>query len=112
MLNRLIYTLTNLARKIGVRFHEEQDARVQAMRQTIERLGGIQFTIEIDKHGNWAAESVNIKGIITGGTSKKNMNETIKDAIFTYFEIPPQLCNDRLMRAPDEPIKLEQRIYA
>jgi len=82
------------------------------MQETIKKLNGIQFNIEISSNGSWTAESMNIDGILTGGTRKDRMNETIKDAIFTYFEIPPQLCNDRLVKSSNEPVKLEQRVYA
>jgi hypothetical protein len=97
---------------VGWNFHEATDPRVKIMRGTIQKLGSINFNIEVFPDGSWAAESINLDGIITGGTNKKNINETLKDAVFTYFEIPPQLCNDNLMKASDEPMKLEQRVYA
>ena len=108
----VIYKLARALRRLGFNFHEENDPRVKAMRETIRKLGSIQFKIEVFPDGSWAAESMNLDGIITGGTNKDSINETLKDAAFTYFEIPPQLCNDTLMRASDEPMKLEQRVYA
>lgn len=111
-MTNFIYRLAQMLRRIGYDFHEEKDPRVQAMRKAIRDLGSIQFKIEVFPDGSWAAESTNIDGIITGGTNKDSINETLKDAVFTYFEIPPQLCNDSLMRSLDEPMKLEQRVYA
>ena len=110
-MTKAIYLFSQALRRLGVRFHEEQDPRVQAMQKTIHDLGSIQFKIEIYEDGSWVAESTNIDGIITGGTNKDNINETLKDAVFTYFEIPPHLCNDALVKGSDEPLKLEQRVY-
>ena len=112
MLNKLVYNLAQAARKVGVNFHEENDSRVQAMQKTISKLGGIQFTIEVDKDGNWAAESTNIDGIITGGYRFQDAAPQLKDAIFTYFEIPPHLCHDALIQAEGETLRLTQRVYA
>ncbi|MEK7516305.1 MAG: hypothetical protein AAB562_01785 [Patescibacteria group bacterium] len=111
-MNKIIYKLAQLLRRMGINFHEANDPRVKEMREVIRKLGSIQFKIEIFSDGSWAAESTNVDGIITGGTNKDNINETLKDAVFTYFEIPPHLCNDALMRAQDEPLELEQRVYA
>ncbi len=111
-MTNVVYKMAQALRRVGFNFHEENDPRVKAMRETIHKLGSIKFNIEVFENGSWAAESTNLDGIITGGTNKENINETLKDAVFTYFEIPPQLCNDSLMRASDEPMKLEQRVYA
>ncbi len=111
-MTNFVYSLAQALRHLGFNFHEENDARVKAMREEIRKLGSIKFDIEVFQDGSWAAESTNFDGIITGGTNKEHINETLKDAVFTYFEIPPQLCNDSLMRSSDEPMKLEQRVYA
>ncbi|MBP9864494.1 hypothetical protein KBC54_03540 [Patescibacteria group bacterium] len=110
-MTNVVYKIAQVLRRAGFNFHEENDLRVKAMRQTIQELGSIKFNIEVFKDGTWAAESTNLDGVITGGTNKENINETLKDAVFTYFEIPPQLCNDSLVRGSDEPMKLEQRLY-
>lgn len=111
-MRKLIYLVAQKLRNWGVDFHEKADLRVQKMQKSIESIGGINFTIELFDDGSWVAESTNIDGILTGGTSRDGFHETLKDAVFTYFEIPPQLCNDTLIKSPGEPIKLEQRIYA
>jgi hypothetical protein len=111
-MTKVIYRLSQALRRLGFSFHEERDPRVQAMRKAIRDLGSINFNIEVFKDGSWAAESINIDGIITGGTNKDHINETLKDAVFTYFEIPPHLCNDALVKGSDEPLRLEQRVYA
>jgi hypothetical protein len=111
-MTKSIYLISQALRRLGFRFHEEQDPRVKAMQKAIHELGSIKFAIEISKDGSWAAESTNIDGIITGGTNKDSINETLKDAVFTYFEIPPHLCNDALVKGSDEPLRLEQRVYA
>lgn len=111
-MNKLIYKLAQYLRSVGFNFHEENDPRVKAMREKIAMLGGVQFNLEFFPDGTWAAESINVDGIITGGSHRKNVNAILKDAVFTYFEIPPLLCNDSLIRAPEEPLRLEQRVYA
>ncbi|MEK7105143.1 MAG: hypothetical protein AAB865_00440, partial [Patescibacteria group bacterium] len=67
------------------------------METEIQKLGSIEFKIELQPDGSWVAESTNLDGIITGGSKRQNINEMIKDAIFTYFEIPPHLCNGALV---------------
>ena len=111
MFNKFVYHLAQVARKAGIDFHEKGDPRVQAMHKKIHDIGGIQFNIEIDKDGNWVAESTNIDGIITGGHNLQYAPTQIKDAIFTYFGIPSHLCNDNLIKTEGEPVQLK-RVYA
>ena len=112
MLNRFIYNSSMALRRLGVDFHEENDPRVLAMRRKIADLGCINFDVQIEADGKWSAESVNLDGIITGGDAyPADMADAIKDAIFTYFGIPPHLCNDRLLRGSNEPVRLRERIY-
>jgi len=110
-LNKCIYNLSNLIRKIGFNFKEESDARIIKMKKEISEYGKIKFKIEQFPDGSWTAESVNnFDGIITGGKSTENMSAMIKDAIFTYFEIPPHLCVDTLLKGDNEPVIVTQNI--
>ena len=111
-MNKLIYTLAQGLRRLGFDFHEGGDVRVQAMRKALRDHGPIKFSVELLSDGSWVAESTNVDGIITGGTDKENINDTLKDAVFTYYEIPPQLCNDSLIKASGEPVKVEREVYA
>lgn len=111
-LNKYIYNLSNLARKMGYNFDEQNDERVVKMKREIDRIGKIEFKIEQHPDGSWTAESINFDGIITGGISTQNISSTIKDAVFTYFEIPPQLCVDTLLRGDNEPVTVRQNVYA
>ena len=111
-LNKYIYNLSNLARKIGYNFDEQNDKRVVKMKKEIDRIGKIEFQIEQYPDGSWTAESINFDGIITGGNNKQNISSTIKDAVFTYFEIPPQLCTEILLRGDNEPVTMKQNVYA
>ncbi len=111
-MRKVIYHLANALRKMGFDFHESDDIRVKKMQKAIKEIGAVEFKIEMQADGSWVAESTNIDGILTGGTTRQNMNSVIKDAIFTYFEIPPHLCNDTLMNSSSEPVTLEQRVYA
>jgi len=111
-LNKLIYTIANVARKAGYSFNEAVDVRVVAMKKEIEKIGKIEFKIEQYPDGSWAAESTNFDGIMTGGSSTEHMSSMIKDAVFTYFEIPPHLCNDALLKGDNEPVTVKQNVYA
>jgi hypothetical protein len=104
--------MSNLARKAGYKFDEVSDERVVKMKKEIEKLGSVEFEIEQYPDGSWTAESTNIDGIITGGTNSQNISLAIKDAIFTYFEIPPHLCIDSLLRGDNEPVTIKQNVYA
>ncbi|OGY56294.1 MAG: hypothetical protein A3H67_02650 [Candidatus Buchananbacteria bacterium RIFCSPLOWO2_02_FULL_46_11b] len=112
ILNKFIYNLANFARKYGYNLNEENDERVISMKREINRIGRIEFKIEQFPDGSWTAESTNLDGIITGGDNTKNIASTIKDAIFTYFEIPPHLCSDSLLRGDNEPVTVRQNVYA
>ena len=111
-INQLIYNIANSARKIGFDFHEARDRRVVFMKKEINRLGKLEFKIEQYPDGSWVAESVNIDGIITGGKITKNIPLSIRDAVFTYFEIPAHLCVDSLLKADNEPVTTKQHVYA
>lgn len=111
-LNRYIHTLSNLARKFGYNFDETKDARVIKMKREIDRVGKIEFKIEQYPDGSWSAESVNFDGIITGGTNTQKISSALRDAVFTYFEIPPHLCVDTLLRGDNEPVTVKQNVYA
>ncbi len=112
LLNKTIYFAANQLRKFGYDFKENSDERIIAMRDRIKQLGGqIKFKIEQYSDGSWTAESINIDGIITGGVNAKTATSTIKDAIFTYFGIPPHLCNNTSLRTNNKPVILKQHIY-
>lgn len=111
-LNKYIYNLSGLARKLGYDFHETADERVVKMKKEIDNMGRVEFKIEQYPDGSWSAESTNFDGIITGGTNTQNIASTIKDAIFTYFEIPPHLCVDTLLKGNNEPVTIKQNVYA
>ena len=111
-LNNFIYSLSNLARKIGYKFNEASDERVVKMKKEIDKIGKIELKIEQHPDGSWTAESVNFDGIITGGVSTQNISLMIKDAVFTYFEIPSYLCVDTLLKGDNEPVTIKQNVYA
>ena len=110
--NKYIYKFSNLIRKMGIDLHENNNQRVIAMKKEIDKLGKIEFKIEQYPDGSWTAESTNLDGIITGGTNTQDISATIKDAVFTYFEIPPYLCVDSLLRRDNEPVTMRQNVYA
>jgi len=111
-MRKYIYAIANLARKAGLNLKETENQHVIEMQKEISKIGKIEFKIEQYPDGSWVAESTNIDGIITGGKTTKDISATIKDAVFTYFEIPPYFCTDILLRGDNEPVMLTQRVYA
>ena len=113
MKNFILGNLGRALRKLGFKDDGMFDARIQELQRAVRQSGGINFKIEHQSSGEWVAESTNIDGIITGGKDyPKDVDETVKDAIFTYYEIPPQLCNDALLRKEGEVSRVEERVYA
>lgn len=109
----LAYILTHLAKNIGVNFDPAKCPKLAEMRKEISELpNGIQFTISCNPNGDWVAESVNIPGILTGGTAKDDVDTMIKDAIFTYYGIPPKYCDSNILRNTSEPTVIKQALYA
>lgn len=106
MLRNLIFIASRALRKLGFNFHERDNPAVQEMEKKINELGSIQFKVELYPDGSWTAESVNIDGIITGTSNTRDMNMMIKDAIFTYFDIPAYITNDDLLKANNEPVTI------
>lgn len=112
MVNKFIYDFANILRKLGIDFQELSNSKVNQMKREIAKYGNkIEFKIEQHPDGSWTAESTNIDGIITGGKDTKNISHVIKDAIFTYYEIPPHLCLDSLLKSDNEPVEVTQRVY-
>lgn len=68
---------------------------VQVMFEKISELanGKLEFKISTMPNGDWVAESVNLPGILTGGTRDDDVNDLIADATFTFFDIPSKYCS-------------------
>lgn len=95
----LRYRFFSFLHKIGINFDSRKNPEVQKMVKALKQLKNHQmvFELEVDKDGNWAAESIDFPGLITGGSANDSFAPLIIDAIFTYFDIPPQYCNDSLL---------------
>lgn len=99
MLNATRYRFGRVLRKMGFGFDAEKNPAVQQMLEKIDSLKDrtIIFSLEVDKDGNWAVASKNLPGLITGGELSDNINDVILDAIFTYFDIPPEFCDPYIL---------------
>jgi predicted RNase H-like HicB family nuclease len=86
----------------------EKNPRIQKMKSGFEKAGGtLIFTVKIYDN-EWVAECKQIKGIVTGGKgspTQEEVDDNVKDAIFTSFGIPAYLCKDSLIRNKLEPEK-------
>ena len=112
MFTKLLFNVSQLIRQLGYNFKEIQNPAFFAMQKKLHELGGINFKIEYYPDGSWSAESINIDGIITGGNDIKESGKIIKDAIFTYFEVPPYLVNFESIKMDNEPVTMSQKVYA
>ena len=108
----IFYHAGRILRAVGFNSREGEDPRVREMQQRVRDLGGIQFQFELHPDGSWTAESVNIEGILTGSRDPREAGTLMRDAVFTYFGIPPYLCNDSLLKMESETVAARQRVYA
>jgi len=113
MKHSLVYKVSDLMRKHGYDFHEEMRPEVIEMQKEFASLDnhGINFKIMHYPDGSWVAKSTNVDGLLTGSRKQGEINEVIKDAIFTYYGIPPQYCKDGLLRNTGEPVKAQQTVH-
>lgn len=109
----LRYKLAQFMRARGYDFSESTRPEVVKMQEEIALLENraINFLIQRYPDGSWVAKSTNIDGLITGGSNISEVNELLKDAIFTYYGISPQFANDKLLRNTGDPITTEQRVH-
>ena len=108
------YKMAKTLKKMGMNFDSKKNEAVKNMQEVMNSLpdSSIQFVVSREPNGDWVAESVNLSGILTGGTARDDVNEMIKDAIFTYFEVPAKYCDDTLIRAASEPVVIKQEMFA
>lgn len=109
----LRYKLATFLRTKGRRINSVQNAEVIAMQKEISSLENknINFEIKTYLDGSWMAKSTNVEGILTGGNDQREINEMLKDAIFTYYGVAPEHADDRLLRNSGEPVTTEQRVH-
>lgn len=88
-----------MRRVLGTRKDALTNEQVQKMLSEIAALKSheLVFDFEMDKSGDWAVESVDFPGLIAGGSINDNMQQAIVDAIFAYFEVSAQYCDDALL---------------
>ena len=105
MKTSLTFKFVTLAKKMGISSNPLASQKVKEMRQEIDSVsadGGIKFEIGMYPDGSWSARSTNVDGIISGGFDQSEIPAMIKDAIFTYYDIPPQYCDDTLLKGTGE----------
>jgi hypothetical protein len=101
-----------VAKSLGYRFNAKSDEKVQEMIKEITELGGLSFSIERYPNGDWMAKSTNIEGVLTGGGSKDDVDEWIKDAVYAYYDIEPQFCHEDLIALAGSPSIVQQEVFA
>lgn len=109
----LRYQLANFLRSKGHNFNEHLRPEVIQMQKEISSLENhnINFEIKVYPDGSWTAKATNVEGLLTGGRKQSEINGLIKDAIFTYYGVPPQYADDKLLRNSGEPVTAEQQVH-
>lgn len=88
----LRYAFYNAVNK-ALNIKKKNIPEVETMLKEIKLANSINFVITKDEEtGDWMAKSTNIEGILTGGSSSDNIDDMIKDAIFTYYGIDSKDC--------------------
>lgn len=107
----MTFKLASLLRHYKLVNFNENDA-IRSMQSEIAALenGSINFKVEGYPDGTWYAESTNVEGLNTGGFNQADIKDMLKDAIFTYYNVPPQFCDDRSLRNTNEPVTVEQQV--
>ncbi|MEO8784743.1 MAG: hypothetical protein ABI221_00195 [Candidatus Saccharimonadales bacterium] len=109
----LKYKMASFARSKGYDFKESSRPEVIAMQKDINSLKNknVDFAIETYPDGSWSAKATNIKGMLTGSRKQDEINELIKDAIFTHYGIPARYANDRLLKNTGESVLAERQVH-
>ncbi len=95
----LRYRVARFLRRLGIGIDARKHPAVKQLWKTINKLDGhkIVFDFYIEDNGDWSAVSTNLPGLMTGGTASDPIADMISDSIFTYFGVPPEYCDDRIL---------------
>ena len=112
MKTSLSYKFARAVKRLGVNHNSESDSAVIAMRREIANLDGgqVNFSVSIDRDGSWYAESTNVDGLLTGGDNQAEIDEMLKDAIFTYYNIESRHADDALLRSSGDVTNIKQQV--
>lgn len=97
-------------RSKGYQFQELRHPAIEALQEEVGELKGIDFEVKAYPDGSWVAKSKNVEGLLTGGRNQKDIDAQLKDAIFTYYGVPPQFANDNILRNSGEPITAKKSV--
>lgn len=96
----LKYRVFNLLRRFGLGPDPMKSPEVQKMIEASKKDGKVGFVLKLQlfADGEWLITSDELPGLITGGSIKErnNIEEQMIDAIFTYFGVPPEYCDNSL----------------
>lgn len=63
--------------------------------------GDLVFRFNVSNNGDWVAVAKDFPGMITGGNlyedNQKDIRKKIADVAFTYFGVPPEYCDDKIL---------------
>lgn len=112
-MRNVVYKATKVLRSMGFAFDSSNNEAVKEFKKALRSLDSsrIEFYIEQYPDGSWTAESTNVDGIATGGVDPRTINEMIKDAVMTYYDIPAQYCDSVNLRSDNEPVTVQQKVH-
>ena len=109
----VIYEATKILKSFGFIFDVSKSKEVAEFKKELRSLDNsrIEFYIEQYPDGSWSSESTNVDGIATGGKDPRLMNEYLKDAVLTYYEIPAIYYDSVNLRSDNEPVTVQQKVH-
>lgn len=108
-----IYQATKVLCLLGFSFDDSKSEAVQTLKRELRGLHNsrIEFYIEQYPDGTWTAESTNVDGIATGGTDPREISDSLKDAVLTYYEVPAMYYDTVKIRSDNEPVTVQQKVH-
>lgn len=109
----VVYEASKILRSLGFVFDESKSKEVREFHKELRSLKNsrIEFYIEQYPDGSWTAESTNVDGIATGGVDPRAVNEYLKDAVLTYYEIPAIYYDTINIRSDNQPVTVQQKVH-
>lgn len=108
----MTYRFVSALRRIGIKPDLESNANIAVLHKEIADLNGIEFSVSRFPDGEWMAKSTNVDGILTGGDATDNIEDMIRDAILTYYDIAPAYCDDIKIHSSNNREVVRQEVIA
>lgn len=98
--------------RLGIKPSLDNNPNIAALHKDIKELNGLEFSISHFPNGEWVAKSTNIDGILTGGDATDSVDDMVKDAILTYYNIAPAYCDSVQVQLSNNKEVVRQEVVA